>query len=339
MVTDKKPTKPLSKSAKKSTPKKSPQKILKLVSSGNQSQDMPPLSNLSFADMEPPDGFRVVSMSQALWDYGTPLMEMIPAPEDATKANEVFSTVTSIWNYTLNDTLKKKDRKSKADILALIHKELGLNQSEANDFFSMMVERKHFLFPGDIQPKGCPFLFKRKEVSYLINRFNYEDLKLNTDIIYANKIDLKVFKDLEKLDQRILNCATYDKYEKLFLKVQEAFPARFYAWLGNKGVEEYRDTFTYLSDVYISFIYGYTHEEPVTLKSGPGKYVVEFMVDFLLRKTSMEPWEYTLTPAAIRLFYKFLYEKLYLVDYPKKMTGLIDRLEPHFLEILKERFS
>jgi hypothetical protein len=164
-------------------------------------------------------------------------------------------------------------------------------------------------------------------------------LKLSKEINYANKIDLKVFKDLEKLDLRILKCASYDKYEKLFLKVQEEFPERFYAWLGNKGVVEYQDIFTYFSHVYVAFIYGYSHEEPTILKSGPGKYVVEFMVDFLLRKPSVEPWQYTLCPAAIKLFYTFLFEKIYLVDYPKQMIGLIDRLEPHFLEILKERFS
>ena len=338
-MTDKNPTKPVSKVPKKSTLKKPSQKTLQVVKSSKQSENIPFLPNISFADMEPPDGFRVVSMSQALWDYGSPLMEMIPAPEDATKANEVFSTVTSIWNYTLNDTFKKKDRKSKADILALIHKELGLDQAQANDFFSMMVERKHFLFPSDIQPKGSPLLFIRKEVSYLINRFDYENLKLGTEIIYANKIDLKVLKSLEKLDQYILKSASYDKYEKLFLKVQKECPDRFHVWLEGKGVEEYRDILTYLSDVYISFIYGYSHEEPVTLKSGPGKYFVEFMVEFLLLKTSMEPWEYTLTPAAIRLFYKFLYEKLYLVDYPKRMIDFIDRLEPHFIDILKENFS
>ena len=214
-----------------------------------------------------------------------------------------------------------------------------MDLAKSNDFFSMMVERKHFLFPNDIQPKGSPVMFIRKTVSYLINRFDYERLKLSREIIYPNKLDLKVFKDLEKLDQRILKSASYDKYEKLFLKAQEECPERFYEWLGDKGVQEYQDTFAYLSDVYITFIYGYSHEEPVTLKSGPGKYFVEFMVEFLLRKAQMEPWEYTLCPAAMKLFYTFLHEKLYLVDYPKRMIGLIDRLEPHFIDILKENFS
>ncbi len=339
MVIDKKPTKPVSKTLKKSTSKKSPQKTLKLVKSINQSENIPFLSNLLSPNIEPPDGFRAVSASQAIMEYASPLMEMVPEPEDIVEANEILQIATTIWNYTLNDTLKKKDKKSRADILALIHKELGLDLAKSNDFFSMMVERKHFLFPNDIQPKGSPVMFIRKTVSYLINRFDYERLKLSTDIIYPNKLDLKIFKDLEKLDQRILKSATYDKYEKLFLKAQEECPERFYAWLGDKGLEENQDTFAYLSDVYITFIYGYSHEEPVTLKSGPGKYFVEFMLEFLLRKAQMEPWEYTLCPAAMRLFYTFLHEKLYLVDYPKRMIGLIDRLEPHFIDILKKRFS
>ena len=77
----------------------------------------------------------------------------------------------------------------------------------------------------------------------------------------------------------------------------------------------------------------------MTLKSGPGKYFVEFMMDFLFLKTSLEPWEYTLCPTSIKLFYTFLHEKLYLLEYPNKKIEFIDRLEPHFMNILKEQFS
>ncbi len=63
MVMDKKPSKPVSKVLKKSTSKKSPQKILKLVKSANSSKNIPFLPNISFADMEPPDGFRAVSIA------------------------------------------------------------------------------------------------------------------------------------------------------------------------------------------------------------------------------------------------------------------------------------
>ena len=326
MVTDKKPSKPVSKVPKKSTSKKSQQKTLKLVKSSNQLENIPFLSNLLAPNIEPPDGFLAISASQAIMEYAGPLMEMVSEPEDIVKANEIFQIAPAIWNYTLNDNLKKKEKTSKAETLTLIHKKLGLDINKADEFFSMMVERKQFLFPSDVQPKGSPVIFMRKTVSYLIKRFDYENLKLSTDIIDVNKSDLRVLKILEKLDQYILKSADYDKYEKLFLKAQEECPDRFYVWLGDKGIEEYQYTFAYLSNVYITFIYGYAQEEPVTLKSGPGKYFVAFMVDFLLRKAQIEPWEYTLCPTAMRLFYKFLYEKEYLLEPPDMMMEFIDRL-------------
>ncbi|MGC8602059.1 MAG: hypothetical protein ACP5VS_00045 [Desulfomonilaceae bacterium] len=172
-----------------------------------------------------------------------------------------------------------------------------------------------------------------------MNRFDYGSLNLSPKTIHPTADDLKVIHNLNRLDQYIMRCADYEKYEELLWDVQHGCLERFCLWLTDKGIEEHQDIFAYLTDTYITFIYGYPHEEPVTLKSGPGKYFVEFMVAFLLLKTSMEPWEYTLCPAAMRLFYKFLHEKGYLVECPDRMIVLIDRLEPHFIEILMERFS
>ncbi len=101
---------------------------------------------------------------------------------------------------------------------------------------------------------------------------------------------------------------------------------------------EYGDQFCFIVGTYVDFIYGYEHQPPLTLKAEPGKYLVEFIIDFLLRKTSMEPREYTLAPAALRLLYTFLYEKGYLHEPPTLMIGLIDIMDGHFIEHLKEQF-
>ena len=95
-----------SKNQKKSKLKRT----LKLVKSANSSKDVPSLSGLSAQNIERPDGFRVVSASQAIMEYASPLMEMVPEPEDIVKANEVLQIATTIWNYTFNDTLKKRTR-------------------------------------------------------------------------------------------------------------------------------------------------------------------------------------------------------------------------------------
>ncbi len=89
----------------------------------------------------------------------------------------------------------------------------------------------------------------------------------------------------------------------------------------------------------MDFIYGYVHEQPLTLKDKPGKYLAEFTVDFLFRKTSTEPWEYSLAPATLKLFYSFLYEKEYLDEPPDIMIEFIDILDHHYMDFLKEQFS
>ena len=53
----------------------------------------------------------------------------------------------------------------------------------------------------------------------------------------------------------------------------------------------------------------------------------------------MEPWEYTLAPATLRLIYRFLYEKEYLDEPPDMMMEFIDILEPPYIDVLKEQFS
>jgi hypothetical protein len=338
MTKHKKPTKHKSTHSKHTSKKQSIKKH-RLIKSANASENSQLPSSLSFSDFVPPDGFRTVPIPHALVEYATPLMEMVPDPEDIVKAAEVFEIATSIWYYTLNDIFEEKDKISKTDVLDLIHKEIGLDQAEADDFFSMMVERKHYLLPNNIQPEGSVFQFIRKEVCYLIDRFDYEELKISPEIIPPNTIDLKVMKNLEKLDHYILKSTNYTKYEELSLNVWEECLDRFNIWLTNKGVTEHQDIFVDLADGYISFLYDYLHEETVTLKSEPSEYLVEFLLEFLLLKTDMIPWEYTLSPAAIKLFYEFLYEKGYLVEPPDTMIQFIDLLEPYYIDILKKRFS
>jgi hypothetical protein len=341
MVTEKKTTKPKVKSSKKPKSKKIKNKTLKLVKSSNSSasRENPFPQGFSIPEVKPPDGFRGLSPTQALMEYGKPLMEMIPMPDDVSKANEVFGIVTTIWNYAIDEKLSTMRKPSEAEMVTLIQEKLGLDQQRAHDFFQMMVERKHFLFPDDIQPKNSPVRFIRKEVSYLISRFDYDRLNPSPEVLPPNVLDTKLVKNLNKLDQYIRQSADDDKLEKLFLKVQDGFSERFNIWLAEKGVSEHQKQFSFIAEVFLDFIYCYEHEPLLTWKDEPGKYLVEFAVDFLLRKTSLEPWEYTLAPSALRRLYRFLYEKEYLDKPPDVMIEFIDILDPHFIEHLKEQFS
>jgi hypothetical protein len=162
---------------------------------------------------------------------------------------------------------------------------------------------------------------------------------LNPETIHPTADDLKLIHNLNRLDKYIARSADYNEYEELLWDVQIGFSERFHLWLTNNGREEHQDKFANFTQSFFSFIYDYEHMEPLTLKSCPGRYFEEFMMDYCFRKTSIEALEYTLVPTAMRLLYIFLYEKGYLLEPPDRMIDFIDKLEPEFIENLKERFS
>jgi len=150
-MTEKKTPKHEVMNSKKPKSEKLPKKTLKLVKLSPPSQEKPFPSGFSIPEVQPPDGFRGLSPTQALMEYGKPLMEMIPMPDDVSKANEVFGIVTTIWNYAIDEKLSTMRKPSEAEMLSLIQEKLGLDRQRAHDFFQMMVERKHFLFPDEIK--------------------------------------------------------------------------------------------------------------------------------------------------------------------------------------------
>lgn len=81
------------------------------------------------------------------------------------------------------------------------------------------------------------------------------------------------------------------------------------------------------------------HDDLVLLRFVPAEYLIEFFDDFLFRKVFCEPFEYTYWPPALKLFYRFLGEKGYTsLPETAHMTGALDAISPHFLEILQERY-
>jgi len=103
-------------------------------------------------------------------------------------------------------------------------------------------------------------------------------------------------------------------------------------------VEKFRQDLVWFPKTLCNFVYGYLHEDAFVLKSIPPGYLAVFFSDFVLRKVVIEPHMYSYIPASIKLFYTFLWEKKYLVN-PLPFMVVIEEIEPHFIEILRERFG
>jgi len=116
----------------------------------------------SFADIETPEGFRPISQSQAIIEYGEPLMDLT-ADSGPETLNAVFGLVALLWNlgiaqeqednpYVVHDT----------DVLTLTQDLLQMSKEDSKEFIENMLNRKRYLFPPEIQPQGTMHMFIRK---------------------------------------------------------------------------------------------------------------------------------------------------------------------------------
>lgn len=290
-----------------------------------------------FSELTPPSGFRVVSYSQAMMEYAGPILEASES-QDIKDLNEKMQIAMTIWNYAIPGDLVTGPRHSEKEIVKKIGNVLKISNQEAAEFFKKMVEWKSFLFPEELQERGAGYMVMRKEISHLITRFDESKLNLSDEPILPDKEDKKFVNDIKKLDSFILRRADYDEYEDLFTSVREGCTEVFDRWLTAKGVRESREDLVWFPEILCNFIYGYLHEDAFVLKSIPPGYLAVFFSDFVLRKVVIDPHLYTYIPVSIKLFYKFLCEKNY-VDKAGPVIDAIDEIEPHFIEILKERFG
>ncbi len=291
----------------------------------------------AISEIQAPPGFRVVSYSQAMMEYAGPVLEASES-QNIDDLNERMQIAMKCWNYGIACDLLPGPRTPREEIIRDISKVLKIDNQRAVEFFKEMIEWKSLLFPEELQQRGVPFMVMRKEMSHLIAPFDLRRINLSDKPIPPDQEDKKFINNIKKLDSFIMRRADYDEYEDLFTSVREGSTEIFDKWLIAKGVEESRQELGCFPEILCNFVYGYLHEDAFVLKSVPPGYLAVFFSDFVLRKVVIEPHMYTYIPASIKLFYKFLCEKNYLND-PMLFMTVIDHIEPHFIDILRERFG
>jgi hypothetical protein len=337
MSEDKKTTGKGSPKKSKTQKKKKSSKTRLRVVRKRTSPDLEFMDMPSLGDIQAPAGFRVVSYSQAMMEYAGPVLE-VSESQDMKGLNDRMQIAMLCWNHSSAGELLPGPRTPESEIVRKIGKVLKLSKQEASEFFKKMVERKSYLFPEELQQKGVPFMVMRKEMSHIIAPFDLNRINFLEKPIPPDQKDKKFINNLNKLDSFIMLRAEYDEYEDLFLQVGEGCTELFERWLFAKGVEEFRQELVWFPETLCNFVYGYLHEDVFVLKSIPPGYLAVFLTDFVLRKMAIEPHMFTFIPASIKLFYTFLWEKKYLEN-PVPFMAVIDEIEPHFIEILRERFG
>lgn len=143
----------------------------------------------AISQMRPPDGFRAVSISQAMIEYANPVMKYVEKGI-VKDINKAMGIVTELWNYQISEETDDLPRVNKKDLIKQIRRTLKMNAEEAASFLDMMLERKKHLLPDDIQPKeNLSRMYIRKDMSVLIATFNYDSLKLSEQAYTPEEAD------------------------------------------------------------------------------------------------------------------------------------------------------
>lgn len=320
----------------KSQQKKQRKRKLKLTRPGPK-PDIQFIDRPAFADMEAPEDFRPISMSQAIVEYGKPLASLTEN-NDEVDFNEILQMSSAFWNYSISFKDGREDEKLKSKIIGLLQSRFGMHTEQASDFLMEMVERKNYLFPEEIQPKFSTMMFIRKEIQHLITEFNYNKLKYSDEPIEPDEEDKELIKMISDIDRYLYDGVDYGVWEDDFFSMEEKCVDRYEKWLDDKGLAEYDEKFSFCVETFLNFVYGYMHDDIVILRSVLPKYFQEFFSDYALRKAIVEPHEYVNWPPGLKLLYRFLHEKGYVED-PEPITQLLDEIEPYFIEILRKRYS
>ncbi len=187
-----------SKTQKKRTPKTRLRVVRKTAGPDFEFMDAP-----SLGDIQAPSGFRVVSYSQAMMEYASPVLEASES-QDFNELNEKMQVAMLCWNHSIAGDLLPGPRTPEAEIIRKIGKILKLSKQEASEFFKKMVERKSYLFPEELQQRGVPFMVMRKEMSHIIAPFDLRRINFLEKPIPPDQKDKKFINDIKKLDSFIM---------------------------------------------------------------------------------------------------------------------------------------
>lgn len=310
---------------------------MKLINSGGSDTSRPAVvERPGMPYLGAPEGFRSISFSQAIMEYGAPLVEQI---KNDNAMDAAFQLAGMFWNYALSVRDGNIDGKIEKEIIKRVKSDLGLTLDDTQKLLQRMVERYHYLFPEDIQPKPpSPFMFIRKEVRHLVRPFDYDKLNISDRFLPPDTDDQDAIDKLTQLDTLVMDQADYEQFESVLTEVKDKCEDRFRQWLIAKGLDEHADDFADCPFIFFDFVYGYIHDDVIVLKTVSDQYWMEFFEDFLIRKMMATPAIYILWPPALKLFYLFLHEKGYL-DNSDKIIGQIDIIEPYFIKVLEHQFS
>jgi len=282
----------------------------------------------------PPEGFRAIPVLQAIMAITEPLQKFVGEESEKT-IERMMSVMMDIWNFTLPQ-VPVQQKKTRDDLIEQFCDMYHIDETDAEELLDEIIELKEYLLPDDIQPDDPRTMFIRKDREYQILPVDDSKIAFQEGRLVISPEDVDMLMELRRLDGMLADGEDFDKWEPLYFEVEQACGERFFEWLQAKGVqEEYSNAFPYCIEFFLNFVY---RHNAGTLEILQYHELEDFLLYHLVREIAIRPEDYVLWLPAIRFFYRFLGEKMYMND-PERVIRLVNNIEPEFLKFLKDTFS
>jgi hypothetical protein len=207
---------------------------------------------------------------------------------------------------------------------------------EIEALIDIMIERHHIMFPFLHQDAGFYIRERIIDAPEEFTLFDESVIVFAPETIPADMEEEKLIKELQKVDSYVESGEEWTKCEKKFHSFQKRIVRRYGEWCEKKGLDaEVADNFCTAVERYLDFVYQFGNGTLFTIDK---KAIHEFVTLFWIRKTYAEPYELSVMPKALELFYIYLKEKGF-IDIIDKFVIAINNAKPEFLANLEAYFT
>jgi hypothetical protein len=288
-----------------------------------------------FGDSDALEGFRPISIAQAMMEYGRPLVESL-APQNADDMEGAQLMVSTLWNLAISIERGETSNDSREKVVRAFAEVLEQPEDQVDAMVQVMLDRKTWLFPPDLQPDMSMLMIMRKEERHDITFVTEASLLAGDPAYSANDDDNALHDQLVDLDLKIANEDDGDEWQDALNDVKEEADRRFRAWLEPRVAAEHLDDLLFVVNLFMDFAYFFLGCSMTSLRQQDFE---EFFLEFILQKvnlddpTCMEKW-----PAALKLFYSFLADVGY-VDDAQSARSHIDSVHEVYTDSLRKFYG
>lgn len=293
----------------------------------------------SIIDIEPPEGYIVLSTNQAIVELSRKLFDkvLLESKNKKVVAKCVKSSMF-LWNYCQLNHTKENNKKLYEGVMSEVQLVLGISKKDTVELIERAVYLYGKYFPEDIQPDILVTTFMKKDRSVKIKAFDYNFSEFNEIPVSKTDLDIEIVKGLNCIDKYVDLHKKIHLWEDEYKETEKNILQGYKIWLDKKGLTEYKDYFSDAVEFFMGYVYIDDHSWETKLNDIMPEYLEVCFYDHMLREPCTVPEDFALKLPGVKYFYFYLEEIGYMECISDQISHL-EEIEIRVLAFLKKQYE